>query len=183
MRHACSSASMPAPSGGSGALSVGTLGTSAMAVRPLQAAILFRLFTKVRNLVSCMNSNSYFGCLSYDAKRQRTGVHGVSFSDSPGRVQPQRDRREGMKDFRYPFRKVHHTHRFRFAANSEPGSREPRLSQPMFITFTRSRRSRRSALHVAIHVAATPCGPHRHGVVVTAALCIAFCAAGLCAET
>jgi len=49
---------------------------------------LFRLFTKVRILVSCMNYffMNYFGCLSYDAKRQRTGVHGVSLSDSPGRV-------------------------------------------------------------------------------------------------
>lgn len=69
---------------------------------------LFRLFTKVRNLVSSKNSNSFFGCLSYDAKRQRTGVHGVSFSDSPGRVQPQMDRREGMKDFRYPLRNSPH---------------------------------------------------------------------------
>jgi hypothetical protein len=72
---------------------------------------LFRLFTKVHNLVSCMNyffMESYFRCLSYDAKRQRTGVHGVSFSDSPGRVQPQLDRREGKKDFRYPFRNSPH---------------------------------------------------------------------------
>ena len=93
MRHACSSASMPAPSGGSGALSVGTLGTSAMAVRPLQAAILFRLFTKVRNLVSCINSNH-----TSDVCHTTQKDNGPAYTESVSQIPPGAFNRRGIEE-------------------------------------------------------------------------------------
>ena len=76
--------------------------------------------------------------------------------------------------------------RVRFARVSCPRLRFNKISitKPELAaeTWTHTR-ALGSAPNVAIYAAATPFGPHRHGVVVTAALCIAFCAAGLCAET
>ena len=79
---------MPAPSGGSGALSVGTLGTSAMAVRPVQAAILF---TKVRNLGFMYEFTS-------DVCHTTQKDNGPAYTESVSQIPPGAFNRRGIEE-------------------------------------------------------------------------------------